>query len=194
MELRERIRVNQNVCVMGIDDAPFAQEARQPVLVSGIVCSNTRFEGMLRTYVEKDGHDATQVLKDMIGNSKFYRQLHAVLLDGMTMGGFNVVNVPYLAQQLQRPFICVIRRPPNLDKIYQALQNLNQSAQRWKLFTDSGIIHQRAPFVFQCYQCSPASAYMLLKKLTLQGHVPEPLRMAHLINSAVVLGQSNNKA
>ena len=194
MKLKERIRLNQTLRILGIDDAPFSKRTVEPVLVSGILCSNTRFQGMLRTYIHKDGMEATQALITMISQSKYLAQIHAVLLDGMTLGGFNVVDVPLLAATLQKPCISVMRRSPNLEAIQEALQNLSHPEQRWRLFQESGPVHSRTPFFFQCYQCDPDTAGALLKYVTLQGHVPEPLRMAHLINSAMILGQSNNKA
>ena len=193
MQILERIQKKQTIRVMGIDDSPFSKKQGQPVLVSGIVCSNTKFEGMVRTYIQKDGMDATEKLIEMITNSKFHRQLHAVLLDGVTMGGFNVVNTSFLAEQIQKPCISIMRKRANDEDIYRALQSFSDREERMRIIRSAGTIHKHDNIYFQCHQCAIEDAKALITYVTETGYIPEPLRIAHLVNSAFVLGQSNKR-
>jgi len=194
MKLCERIRLRQKIRVMGIDDSPFSHEQGQSVLVSGIICANTKFEGMIRTYIQKDGTDATEKLISMITQSKFYRQVQVVLLDGITLGGFNIVNLAALSKAINLPCIAVMRRAPNLEAIAKALSNLEDGEHRFSLIQQAGPVQKYRHFFFQHHNCSSEEAGAILEYLTDTGHVPEALRMAHLINSAIVLGQSNKRA
>ena len=178
---------------MGIDDSPFSKEQMQPVLVSGVICSRTKFEGMVRTYIQKDGMDATAKLIAMIVNSKFHRQIHAVLLDGVTMGGFNVIDVPHLAEQIQKPCISIMRKRANEEDIYHALQSFPDRDERMHIIRSAGTIYKHDNIYFQSHRCDAKTAKALITYTTETGYIPEPLRMAHLINSAIVLGQSNKR-
>jgi endonuclease V-like protein UPF0215 family len=58
---------------------------------------------MLWGYIKADGWDSTEKLSQLILNSTFHSQLHLVLLDGIGIGGFNLIDLPQLSQQVQLP-------------------------------------------------------------------------------------------
>jgi len=62
------------------------------------------------------------------------------------------------------------------------------------LLRKAGAIHQAGPFVFQVAGAEPARIAPLLTRLTDRGNVPEALRLAHLIGSAVQQGESGRRA
>ena len=192
--LTEPLRKNKNLRTIGFDDAPFEKGTTDPVNVSGIVCSKTRFEGMLWDKLTHDGLDATEVIARMVRSSKFHEQLNAVLLDGLTFAGFNVVDLEKLAQELQLPCIAVMRTMPDLDAFYLAMQNVDQIEIRRERIDRAGAIHSREPFHYQVQGCSAEQAYQVLSRVTDTGHVPEPLRLAHLIGAAIKFGSSGKRA
>lgn len=194
MELSELIRKNKNIRVVGFDDAPFAAPRGSAVNISGVICSNTRFEGMLWGCAEKDGTNATEVLAAMLRQSKFYEQVHVVLIDGIAIGGFNVVDLPALAQTLKKPCIAVMRKMPDLTAIDSALKNFSDYEPRIERLKRAGEVHSLKSFYFQAQGCEAEIAAEALNRLTDTGRVPEALRLAHLIGAAVMTGQSSNRA
>ncbi len=80
--------------VVGFDDGPFRKEAGARVPLVGAVCAGTRFEGMVFGSVRRDGWNATDVICTLLHEGKFLPQLHLVLLDGLSFGGFNVWTCP----------------------------------------------------------------------------------------------------
>lgn len=182
--------------VLGIDDTPFDRRQSEPVAVAGVVCANTRFEGMLWTHVQRDGHEATETLIGLIQGSKFYDGLHAVLLDGIALAGFNVVDLPRLATALQLPCLTVMRKPPDMAGIHLALERMGPEAKalRLPLLAAAGPIYQHRAFCYQVQGLRPELAGQLLERVTDTGHVPEALRLAHLIGAAVLTGQSSKRA
>jgi len=180
--------------VIGFDDAPFRHRRNTRVNISGIVCSGTRFEGMLWGHVRKDGWTATRTVQRMLENSKFASQVHVVLLDGIAFGGFNIVDLPTLAEQLDKPCVALMRRPPDLVAIERALQHLSQPQRRMRLIRRAGPIHHHPPFTFQVQGADPKLIADVLPLLTDRGHVPEALRLAHLIGAAVKTGESGKRA
>ncbi len=194
MNLSKTLQNNRRIRVVGFDDAPFIRQQSEPVPVAGVFCADTRFEGMLWGCIDKDGMNATRVLTTMLQESKFYEQTHVVLIDGIALGGFNVVDLAALADELDLPCIAVMRRHPDMKAIEAALQNLPESQLRMDAIRNAGIIHHDKPFYFQVRGCEPKTAARVLHQLTDQGHVPEALRIAHMIGAAVQTGQSGRRA
>lgn len=205
----EAIRKNKQLRVIGFDDAPFSKHSvskysvsthsvsKHPdntVNISGIICSNTRFEGMVWGEVTRDGLDSTDTLIKLVTESKFYSQLHAILLDGIAFGGFNIIDIQTLSKHTQLPCLSVMRKHPDLKAIDKALQKFPDYQERKQLIDSAGKIEQSADFVFQCAGITPEPAAQLLAKTTDTGKVPEALRLAHLIGSAVKTGESGKRA
>lgn len=184
----------QHLRAVGFDDAPFPRGHRGEVSLIGAVCSNTRFEGMVYGRVRRDGWNATDVICRLLEGGKFLPQLHLVLLDGIAFGGFNVVDLPELARRLQRPCVSVMRRHPDRAAIERALKRLPRPERRVRLLDRAGPIHQRGPFIFQVQGGDPDEIAQALRRITDTGHVPEALRLAHLIGSAIVTGESSHRA
>ena len=187
-------RHNRQIRAIGFDDAPFVRHSNKPVAVAGVICSRTRFEGMLWGEIQIDGWNSTEKLAQMLLDSKFYPQVHLVLLDGISMGGLNLINLPYLAQQLQLPCVAVMRKIPNLEKMTAAISRLPHPNKRIQLLAQAGKIHAYPPFYFQVFGLTGSLTHRVLQSLTDKGNVPEALRLAHLISSAVINGESGNRA
>jgi len=192
--LNELLRLNKSIRAIGFDDAPFESERGTKVNVAGVICANTRFEGMLWGEVIKDGLDSTDCLRDLLLNSKFYEQVHVVLIDGIAVGGFNIIDLPRLSDELNRPCIAVIRHQPDMKAIDKALQNFLDYSHRKEILSKAGEIFHFHPFYFQVSGCTSEVAQKVLVQLTDCGHVPEALRLAHLIGSAIITGESGRSA
>ncbi|WP_444931729.1 DUF99 family protein [Microbulbifer sp. SSSA002] len=192
--LAELLRLGKQIRVVGFDDAPFEKQRGAPVKVSGIICTNTRFEGMLWGQVSKDGMEATETLASLLQESKFYSQVNVVLTDGVAVGGFNIIDLAKLADILQRPCIAVMRKAPDLEAIDKALQNFPDYLLRKETLLKAGKIHNYSNFHFQVQGCEPEIAAQVLEQATDRGHVPEALRLAHMIGAAVMTGQSGKRA
>jgi endonuclease V-like protein UPF0215 family len=184
----------RNLRAIGFDDAPFPRGHRGNVPLVGAVCSGTRFEGMVYGRVRRDGWNATEAICDLLEGGKFLPQLHLILLDGIAFGGFNVVDLPRLNERLGRPCVAVMRRPPDRPAIDRALRRLPRPEKRSRLLDRAGPIHRQGSFVFQVQGAGPGVIAAALKRITDTGNVPEALRLAHLIGSAIVTGESGRRA
>ncbi|MEM8719618.1 MAG: DUF99 family protein [Cyanobacteria bacterium P01_G01_bin.39] len=180
--------------VIGFDDAPFERGQTEKVNLAGIVCANTRFEGMVWGAVDVDGHDATETICQLLIGKKFLPQLHLVLLDGIGFGGFNLVNLSLLAQRLQLPCVAMMRKLPNMQKMIAAMSRLPNYEQRLAILHQAGEIYAYPPFFFQVQGEQPEIIAQALAQLTDRGKVPEALRLAHLVGAAVLRGESSSQA
>ncbi|HEY6006374.1 MAG TPA: DUF99 family protein [Anaeromyxobacter sp.] len=179
---------------IGFDDAPFVRGRRGAVGLAGVVCAGTRFEGLVWGEVRQDGWNATEAIVRLLAGGKFLPQLHLVLTDGISFGGFNVVDLEALAEALARPCVAVMRRQPDLAAVERAIRRLPRPERRLELVRRAGPVHRRGAFTFQVRGTDPEAAGRALARLTDRGAVPEPLRLAHLVGAAVRTGESGRRA
>lgn len=180
---------------VGFDDAPFPRRHRGRVPVVGAVFASTRFDGVLLGSVERDGDDATAVFARLVRHSRFYEHVQVVFLQGITFGGFNVVDVPALSAQLRRPVLVVARRQPNWEKLRQALcEKIAGGAAKWRVLEQLGPMEPVAGVYVQRCGLSLEDARSIIQRTALWGRLPEPLRVAHLIAGAIARGESRGGA
>lgn len=192
--LTELLRKDRALRVVGFDDAPFERHGSDPVAVAGVICTDDRFEGMVWGHVTPDGHDATDTIAELLEGGKFHSQLHLILLDGIALGGFNVIDVPHLSTRLDLPVVTIMRQSPDWPAIEAALQNVDDPVERLATMHRAGPIHEGDHIYFQAVGISPDLTRAILPRLTRQGHIPEPIRIAHLIAGAVATGESGRRA
>lgn len=181
--------------VVGFDDAPFARAHRGDVLVVGAVYAGARLEGVLAGTVRRDGANATRVVADLVRRSRFRGHLQLVLLQGIALAGFNVVDLHALHATLGIPVIVVARKRPDLAKIRAALLgHVPGGARKWRLVERAGPMEAIAGLYVQRAGIAPEDAARALRRLALSGKLPEPLRTAHLIAGGIATGESRHRA
>lgn len=181
--------------VVGFDDAPFARTHRGDVAVIGTVYAGTRLDGVLRGKVRRDGRNATQVVSRLVRDSRFFPQLHLIMLQGIALAGFNVVDIHALHTHTGLPVLVVMRHAPSWDAIRNALlQRVPGGRRKWQLIEAAGAVEHLANVYVQRAGISAALAQAALERFQLWGHIPEPLRAAHLIAGGITTGESRGGA
>ena len=180
--------------VVGFDDAPFLRSHRGDVLLIGVVVSKTRLDGVLSTRVRRDGNNSTDRIIALLRTSQFAGHIRAVLLQGIAVAGFNVIDVHRLHEALELPVIAVARRQPDFASIERALMRIPGGKKKWKLIERLGPMEPVRSVFVQRIGLELADTKALLKATTLHGNLPEPLRLAHLIAGGVTTGKSRGRA
>lgn len=176
--------------VIGFDDFPFLRHQRGNVRVVGVVYNGLRLEGVLSGQIRRDGRNSTRVLSGLIRHSKFYPSLQLVLLQGIALGGFNVVDIRALSENLGLPVLVVSRRKPNLAAIEEALRKVRGGKAKWQLIQKAGAIEHVAGVYVQCAGLTLKQAEQVIRRTAVHSRIPEPLRAAHLIAGGMATGQS----
>lgn len=177
--------------VVGFDDAPFARDHRGKVKVVGTVYAGLRFDGVLIGEIEKDGFDAADRLSELLAGSRFIEHIQLIMLQGIAFGGFNVVDVFALHEQLGLPVLVVARKLPDMEAIRAALlAHIEQGTAKWRVLERLGEMESLAQVYVQRVGLSIEQAADLMDRFAVHGNIPEPLRSAHMIASALVCGHS----
>jgi uncharacterized protein len=180
--------------VIGFDDGPFPAGHRGDVGLVGVVCARTRLDGVLVGRIRRDGANATRRMVELVTESQFAGHVRAVLLQGIAVGGFNVVDVHGLSRALDVPVLVVARRAPDMPAVRQALARVRGAGTKWALIERAGPMEPLRGLHVQRVGLSREEAAALLEATTLHGHLPEPLRLAHLIAGALTTGRSRGRA
>jgi len=180
--------------VIGFDDAPFAPAHRGDVELVGAVFAGARLEGVVRGRVRRDGVNSTRVMIRLLQGCRFREHLQAILLQGIAVAGFNVVDIQRLHGELGLPVIVVSRRRPDLEAVRRALlEKVPGGLRKWRLIQAAGQPEAAAGVWIQRAGISREPAQELVARLALNGRIPEPLRTAHLIASVFASAGSRQR-
>ncbi len=174
----------------GFDDSFKGDEC----YIVGTVFEGSRYlEGVMVDRIEIDGLDSTSRIISMVRRSKFRKQIRAIFLDGVTFGGFNVADIAEISRSLSVPVIAVTRRRPDFESIFRALENVPDYELRKTIIEKAGEIHAHRGVFFQFSGCDIEAVVEMIDASTLKGNMPECLRVAHIIATAIVHGESRGK-
>ena len=186
--------IKKEIRVIGIDDAPFDKFKKGKVLVVGTVFRGGSWpDGVLSTKVNVDGNDATKKITEMINKSRFKPQLQCIFLDGIAVGGFNIIDIKKLSKKTKLPVIVIIRRKPNIEKIKKILTKINKK-NKIKLLEKAGSVVPAGKIYIQLTGISIEKAKEILKITCTRSHIPEAIRLSHIIASGITHGESRGKA
>jgi uncharacterized protein len=179
--------------VIGFDDAPFERGASGKVALVGTVCSGTRLDIVVRGHVEQDGSDATRVMAGLVKEKKLVH-VRGVLIQGITVAGFNIVDINALAEELGMPVLVVMRRRPKMQQFLAALAKVENADLKRGVLEQAGPIEACGKLWVHRAGLSLEEGRELIERTTLHGAIPEPLRLAHIIAGGTTLGVSRGRA
>ena len=177
--------MKDGIRVLGVDDSPFSHDEKE-VFLTGVVYRGTEFiEEMVSTDVKVDGDDATEKVIELFRSCSNTRQIKAVLVDGVSLAGFNVVDLKRASERIDRPVIAVTSNEPRPEAFRDAMEQsgndtniFDQLPDYSKLEKDEGTVY------FQFGGCPEEKAEEIIRSSTLHGLVPEPVRVAHMTGRA----------
>lgn len=177
--------VKREFRILGVDDAPFKSTDSECALVCTVFRGGEFLDGVISCIIGKDGIDATEKLSMLVTGSSHHDQLQAIMLNGITFGGFNVVNIGLLSKNTALPVIAIMRRKPDMKSFRDAIRKLPYSQERLVSVKAAGKIMECGGIFFQCAGMKPELAREVIAVSTTHSKIPEPVRAAHLIAHGV---------
>lgn len=190
--------IKQEIRILGIDDSPFPSHTTDEVLLVGTVFrAGNWMDGVLSTHIHGDGVDVTEKITEMVKNSRNLGQLGVIMLDGITFGGFNMVNIRQVYESTGIPVIVIMRKIPNFDRIKNALKRFDDWEERWANVIEAGEVYKvenTEPIYMQIHGIDRRDADEIVRLSATRSAIPEPIRVAHIIAAGIVKGESKGSA
>ena len=187
-------QIKKEIRIVAWDDGPFEFGTKGNDIIVGVIFRGGQFlDGMLKTEVEIDGIDATDKIIESIQKTK-HKDLRIIMLDGITFAGFNIVNIKEIYEKTKLSVIVVNRKKPDLEKFVESLKKMSDVEKRIECVKNAGPFYwvniKNKRVCFQCYGITKEDAAKVIKETSTMSLIPEPLRVAHLIATGFVLGES----
>ena len=190
--------MKKQVRVLGIDDSPFSFRAERALVVGVVARLPMYIEGIMRAEVAVDGCDANDAVIAMLERSRYTEQLKLIMFDGVAVGGFNVIDIDRIHKAIGVPCATVTREMPDFPKMEDALRaHFPDWRERLAVIKRNPLFRVGAKnrsLYATAVGIDGDTLDDIVRECTVQGALPEPLRIAHLISSAMVLGESHGRA
>ncbi len=186
--------MKNQIRVLGIDDSPFEFGDSSALVVGALIRLPGYLESVMKTDVAVDGTDSTRKVIEMVTKSRYRDQVKLILIDGIALAGFNILDLQEIHAQLGTPVLTVTRDRPDFAKMRSALMRYFPGwKERYALLTRNELRElptQHKPLFASGLGLEWPEFEGLVRQSTIRGAIPEPLRVAHLIASAMVRGES----
>lgn len=185
--------------ILGFDDGPFEKKDKTVPVIGVVFRGGSFLDGILRTNVKVDGLDSTKKIIKLINTSRHKQQLKVIMFDGITFGGFNILDIKQIYKKTGLPVIVVNRKHPNLEEVKNALKNFKDFEKRWKIILRAGKIKEckikeNKKVYYQSIGLEDEETEEIIRLSSTHSFIPEPLRVAHLIATGIVKGESGGRA
>jgi len=173
--------------ILGVEDGSFDafnRKALGSTILCGVLMKGERILKVRHAEIRVDGLDATDKLLSLMKGI----EVEAVILGGITFGGFNVIDPRIINDETGVPIIVYSGVKPDNDAVRSALRkHFPDWERRWEIIEGLGEIHSTRVFredpeiYFEVIGCDPGWAEGVLKDNAMISRIPEPVRVAGLV-------------
>ena len=193
----KKFKISKNLRILAIDDSPpISTSGRQQSLLIGVIYRDGKIEGVLSTKVDWDGEDSTEKIIQMIKSSRFANQIQIILINSITVAGLNIIDIKNLHEEFSIPVVAITRHKPSIADLQEAVRKLKEHSADLKERKIGNIKKAGEPVEIKFKprlfsQFAGIDRYQLIEFINEFGI--EPLRLAHIISSGVVSGESKGR-
>lgn len=172
--------------IVGVDDGAFhpSKKVKQRTLLVAVLFHKLRVLGLRVGRIDVDGRDANKVVTCLLRSVRY----DAVMLSGISFGGFNVVDIARLSKDLRRPVIAITGDRPHNEAVRKALhEHFTDWRDRWRMVRSAGRIYSLAPLrneprlYFEVRGATSLFAKKAIASTAIISRLPEPIRVARIL-------------
>jgi endonuclease V-like protein UPF0215 family len=175
-----------NLRLVGVDDGAFpgGRDENQSTLLVAVLLEGSRIVSIKAGRITVDGTDATRVLGSLVRRMRY----DAILLSGISFGGFNLVDIKALSRATRRPVIAITGGRPDNAAVLSALRkHFPDWKERWRIVENAGRLYSCKPMpkepklYFEVRGASVAVAKRIISSSAAISRLPEPVRVAGIL-------------
>ena len=165
--------------------------------LAGVVMrKDLRIDGFTFSTVTVGGMDATESVLRMVEGLE-RNDVNVVMLSGCVIAWFNVIDPAKIAKESGKPVICVTYE--DSDGLLEEIRHhFPDDTRRISAYTNLGErtrieLHTHQSIFIRCWGMETSDGARLCDNFTVEGKIPEPLRVARLCARKLVPGLSNRE-
>lgn len=148
-----------------------------------------RVDGLATACATVGGDDATDAVL------KIYKDLdrtdvNVLLLSGAAVSWFNIIDLQEVFDEVQKPLVCLTYEESHgLERyIIEYFPEPEEKLRRYRALGERTIVRLKTGYevYVRALGATSEDARILLNKFTLEGRIPEPVRVARLVARAVL--------
>ncbi|MFX0080858.1 MAG: DUF99 family protein [Candidatus Hodarchaeota archaeon] len=182
--------MKENPIIIGIDDSTFDfKSGVKTTQLIGVVCQGIRMVNVIRTEIDIDGNNATEKLIELVRQNE--KHIQYIMTHTITFGGFNIINLERIYNELKKPIIAFNDQSVNLDSVINALIKKfpEHYKEKIKCIVNAGNLYKTriqtaggfSNIYFHLKGIELSELEFLIQKSSIDSKLPECLRLAHLI-------------
>jgi endonuclease V-like protein UPF0215 family len=176
----------EKIAIRGLSISESFEKQEKHSILAGVVMSNEfLIDGFVFEHATLRGDDITE--KILMMYKKLNRDdISYLLLPGTILSMYNIVDIDIIFEKLQLPVIAVNSK--DSSGLHDTLKhhfpnNFENKIQQYEKLGPRQIMHLKSKneLYLRIRGCTVEDCKTLLDKITLQGSVPEPLRVSHTL-------------
>jgi len=175
--------------VLAVEGGSFSKGTDRTAPAAFLLTEGIQPRRLIIKRVEVDGLDATERLMETV--EELDREVDVVMSNSIPIAGFNLLDPRRVLDRFGIPSIFVLGERPDQEAVRAALKkHFRDWRKRVTVIEGAGGFHELSlegenPVLVECVGVKPAEAMRVVRRLTIFGRVPEPLRIARIVARAV---------
>jgi endonuclease V-like protein UPF0215 family len=180
----------KGIRALGISESFVKHVSKYSVLAGVVIRADLIVDGFSFAKTTVGGMDATDsVLRLYKGLVR--KDINVLLLNGCVISWYNVIDLNRVSEELDLPLICVTYEESSGIESYFKEYFPNDWQDRVKIYYENGsreplVLHTGHKIFVRSFKINKKDTENILNKFTLNGAIPEPLRIARLLARALI--------
>ena len=187
----QRLHIDKRgIRTLGISESFIKSKSKRSVLAGVVMRADLIFDGFSFAQTTVGGIDATTSVIELY-QKLARRDINLLLLNGCVISWFNIISLERVHKDTGLPLICVTYEESEGLERYLLEYFGDEAEERIKRYHENGEreelrLHTGKTIFARYLGIDREEATRILDKFTLQGAVPDPLRVARLLARAIV--------
>ena len=179
----------RGIRVLGISESFLKNRSRKSILAGVVIRGDLVVDGFSFSRTTVGGMDATDSVLELY--QKLQRKdINFIFLNGCVISWFNIVNLGKVHKETGLPVVCVTYEESEGLERYLKEYFGAQAEDRITAYVENGereelALHTGMTVFARYFGLDKKEAVRILNKFTLQGAIPDPLRIARLLARAI---------
>jgi len=182
------VRVMPGFRILAVSGGSFSKAVGGNAPIAFVYAEGIKPKRLIFREVKVDGLDATTKVLEVVEEIK--GRVDVIMARSLPISGFNLIDPKVIFERRDIPTVFVLGDKPEEGAVVSALRkHFDDWKVRLEVLRGAGSIREfpddDGKVLLECFGISPEEAFRVVRRLSIFGRVPEPLRIAAMAARAV---------